>query len=755
MGCYVTDGSTTSLFTVNTNHCDVWRPSSGGVTIQFGSQYQGDANKSAVYEHPATWPIEEDKWCRDCIPYQDTMISTMTTPNGTVSSAADGAGDQGIQEVKSINGMWSSQLSIFPSDLSLEAVNSDEWFYYLFDTANHKNGIPCYLLKTTTTETTSTDPADPTATETSSETSTEKIPMDCPCDPQSTMITYTTPDDTKDSSASGLRDKYPTLWTAHTTSMSVAFEYSNPPTGPGAKTVNGIRKGDTINGWTVADIKHGSLYFNKYHIIELEGSGNDFTYNGTYTSLAGPNWAGMGISAGTSMHPIRVKAGQGIKDKAMLVGRFEFRKKEIQYMVGKVRKDMKTGWNYEIREPVMTPTILAGRIVSVTIDYPGEGYEKFYPKPEIYATPPEKYSVNPKKYRAAKFKATWNGGQLASVEVIDGGFGYSGGADAPSMGVQSADKIEVRTTWNDRDPKSNKTTEIYNKINEQLDNDQRKIVFGDQSASEITEKLQYVNQKYTSELPIDAFQEFEYDETRVREHFLEKQKSSQAAIEPVSVNPVSDAVAQYMLSSDDDKLVAQGAQYRDLFEELNEIEKFHQLESITEEKKAFYKEQKKYTVIGTFFDLPCATNDTKYILKQFKNDMREFVNANVTLSIDVGDCEGCPSMDYGAGLYAWECPCGGVTGSYAGVPSTPPVAGPSGTYPDEDETPYTSTTSTTITGPHGIGCQSWSISSKLKIFNNLTSSAETWGWAIKAFGNPYDFLCPNINTPTIEVPDLQ
>ena len=91
MACCTTDGSISgsSFGYPNTNHCDVWTPPSGGATMEFGHQFAGMSNLSAVYEHPATWPIEEDGWCRDRILYKGTIIeakSNKATAGDTIYS---------------------------------------------------------------------------------------------------------------------------------------------------------------------------------------------------------------------------------------------------------------------------------------------------------------------------------------------------------------------------------------------------------------------------------------------------------------------------------------------------------------------------------------------------------------------------------------------------------------------------------------------------------------------------------------------
>ena len=767
MACCTTDGSIggSSYGYPNTNHCDVWTPPSGGATMEFGHQFAGMSNLSAVYEHPATWPIEEDGWCRDRILYKGDIIESKS--NKATQGDIIRTGDPGTRVVVPISSSgWASYdaaLNFFPTDISFEPITSDEWFYYLFDTSNHKVGVPCWLLKTTTETQSSTTPAEgtegqpgyvPPGTDDTTTTTRTYIPLDCPCDVATTYISYTTPDDTTED---GERDGYPLMWTAHTTSMSIMYEYMNPPTGPGAKSINGIRVGDTINGWTVAEVKHSSLYWNKYHLINLTGSGQDFTYDGTYTATAGPNWAGAGTT-GQQQHQIRVKAGQGIKDKAGLFGRFEFREKEIQYMIGEIRKDFKTGWNYEIREPVLTPTITAGKLTGVTIEYGGSGYEKFYPKPALYVQPPAEYSTNRKKFRPAEIEGVWSGGTLVDVNIKYAGRGYESGDNAPNLGVHTADRIDEKTIWPETKQADNPNTQHWDKLSEAMDKESRDVIFGDFKTSELTATIAWQNEKRTTNVSTDAFIDFVYDTNRnKREHYLEKQKGSAEVLEPIAYKFMQPYISQQFLNNlefeNNASLVKLGNQYKQIEDTFNNNEFDHSVQSITEEKVARYNVQKKYTVIGSFFDLPCATEHVKYIIKQFKNDMRDRITANVTLGVTIDpDCAGCPDVSATTG-FTWECPCGGAVGSHAEAPSGSGIPAPGGTHPDG--TVYTASRGYTITGPHGPGCSDWEVSATLPIYNNLTAVVDTYGYALKAYGNPYDFMCPQINTPTVSVSSLQ
>jgi hypothetical protein len=86
-----------------------------------------------------------------------------------------------------------------------------------------------------------------------------------------------------------------------------------------------LRPNDTINGHTITRTFHTEIGEFPYHIIYLDGSGADFVKDAQYTS--------------NRAHVITAVAGYGIKDRAILVGLYEFLDKSIQFMTGDVNRD--------------------------------------------------------------------------------------------------------------------------------------------------------------------------------------------------------------------------------------------------------------------------------------------------------------------------------------------------------------------------------------------------------------------------------
>ena len=126
----------------------------------------------------------------------------------------------------------------------------------------------------------------------------------------------------------------------------------------------------------------------------------------------------------------------------------------------------------------------------------------------------------------------------------------------------------------------------------------------------------------------------------------------------------------------------------------------------------FPKEEVR-TVKGTFYDLPCASKYTKYLLRQYIPDPRVSVNLNVTLSWEPLVAKGCGDEQ--------QSGCFGTSGAPA----------------DTGNITYSSN----FSGPYGPGCKSWSASGTYKIYNDLTNSGYLFGVSCDKFGNPFDFKC--------------
>lgn len=128
------------------------------------------------------------------------------------------------------------------------------------------------------------------------------------------------------------------------------------------------------------------------------------------------------------------------------------------------------------------------------------------------------------------------------------------------------------------------------------------------------------------------------------------------------------------------------------------------------------------TQLGTFSQLPCASRYTKYLIKQYIPDKRVNSSISVTLST-TNQNSGCVQYDPQGSV---PCPC--ATSSY---PSRTEVNGSSTSFLQSILNP----------NAQGVGCQNWSISGTIQVFNNLTTSANVFATAVGANGNPFPNLC--------------
>ncbi len=126
----------------------------------------------------------------------------------------------------------------------------------------------------------------------------------------------------------------------------------------------------------------------------------------------------------------------------------------------------------------------------------------------------------------------------------------------------------------------------------------------------------------------------------------------------------------------------------------------------------FDKEEVR-TVHGSFYDLPCASAFTKYLLRQYIPDSRITANINVTMNWEPLNPRGCGDETQGG--------CFGTSGEPSGSGNI--------SY------------SSSVSGPFGEGCHAFSVNGSIKVYNDLTNSAYLFGQACDKAGNPFDFKC--------------
>jgi hypothetical protein len=161
------------------------------------------------------------------------------------------------------------------------------------------------------------------------------------------------------------------------------------------------------------------------------------------------------------------------------------------------------------------------------------------------------------------------------------------------------------------------------------------------------------------------------------------------------------------------------------------------------------------SVKGGFYNLPCATGKTKYLLQNFCPDPREHTWINVRLGVrinpdpidNIGKCTRClldnPTLVNTLNQLKSKDPNADISDAFCHV--TYPLSSIYGSF--LGYTPYTKSYlwSRSIYGTNDNaiveGIRSWEISGNLEILHDLTQETKTFVDAVNKYGNPYDFLC--------------
>ena len=144
------------------------------------------------------------------------------------------------------------------------------------------------------------------------------------------------------------------------------------------------------------------------------------------------------------------------------------------------------------------------------------------------------------------------------------------------------------------------------------------------------------------------------------------------------------------------------------------------IDAVTQEvypEETIFPATKAQANIGSFSNLPTATQFTKYIMRQYRPDSKEKELISVTLS--------CTPVNIGTSHF---------------VCNQPPVTPNSDTGEVADGEGNTTrvvniyTMGNAVQGP---GCQPWEASGTITVWHDFSKSARTVGLAAQAFGNPF------------------
>ena len=496
-----------------------------------------------------------------------------------------------------------------------------------------------------------------------------------------------------------------------------------------------LRTGDTVNGHTLTRVFHMDEGNFPYHVAYLDGNGSNFTKDTQYTS--------------NRAHQITTVAGKGIVDRAILVGKYEFSDKSMQFITADVDLSAPDIYN-TIKQPDVDLTITNGRVTGATINNGGTGWNQLKEPPDIIVTPPLIESGT-----NAEVEATFSAGVLTALDIKRGGSGYDEN-NPPKVWIRNNYKKKVETFTNDGfDPTFDQRNQeimtsfpkpglnsvdlsfmraldpvTYDRIielgitKETMDqiiteNESLRQTITDPNAPVMTqEQIQALSDAYNQMTKTSTTEtreptvEIKLDNDRRRTNILPQRKYSKGVTDELReiVSPKYDLA----FLEDNDQLDNQTKEV--LIEELDRTtkERSQSIDDITQASVpeiSNHKESFVETVQGSFTELPAASTGTKYFMTQYRADPTKETNISVTLSMN--------PVNTGCAHFSCSAPSG--TSSSSG----------------SDGQGGTVTTNYTMSGLLGPGCKAWSANGTIRMFHDLSSAALQAANAGDAYGNPY------------------
>lgn len=472
-----------------------------------------------------------------------------------------------------------------------------------------------------------------------------------------------------------------------------------------------LREGDQINGHTITNTFHTDYENFKYHVVYVDGLGNDFAKDTQYTS--------------TRDHAITVVAGYGIPDRASLIGLYEFTNKSIQYTTLSVDEDSPNVYG-EVIDPEISVTVTNGQLSSVAIVSGGSGWNTIKQTPEVVVQPP---AISTGKQ--ARVEATFSGGIMTSIKIVESGSGYSS-ADPPAIWIRNRYKKVTEVTNTGLTDEEAATIPWINSVKETNTFPEFNAQFESPDVVEALDQLRESYQEKTVTYEVDNGIMLE-DQERNRKLKINQRLFSKGAVDKLREGysfQKSDIGGNF-----ESENVTKNQEFIDSWS--GGLDHTHdsvndQLTAITQDiipEFVTYKETKVETTQRRFLDMPEASTYTKYLITQYRADSRVNTTLRVNVSSTVEE-SGCDHMYDGDPPDACPPPVPplGSTSSSTGAPD--PVTG--------NTTSTTTSYTYSVSGIHGSGCQSWSASGEILIYNNLTKATNTFADAIDAYGNPFD-----------------
>ena len=489
--------------------------------------------------------------------------------------------------------------------------------------------------------------------------------------------------------------------TTTTLTLNLKVTGVGPFTTTNANKTDVLRTGDTLNGHSILRVFHTTLESDSdfpYHVAYLDKTGSNFTKDTNYTS--------------SRNHTIKVKAGYGIADRAALIGRYEFTNKSYQYVTTSRDRNSPDVFNV-IKVPKATAILTNGVVTGFNIEDPGENLTRQYlgGDPILTISPPgggdfNEFNEFVQAGKSAQIEGNFSGGQLQSITIINGGSLYDED-DPPRVSIFNTFRQETNIIDNPGyDSKSLPRAELHiDRYPVDVDNETRQNLLD--SADSAPKELDVSSGKENVEV--------KFDPERRRADELSQSLYKQSATDPL--RPIIDKSGEYSFDYLQDSGIEPNL--RDAILEIpkrqSEVDNYilDQATQFTIPEYNNVPEVLVETAQGRVKDLPYASEDTKYVIRQYAPDTTLNAKIGVELSVELTTIGDCPTP----GL-------------------TPPV--PSSGSSTDSETGVTTSFSYTcrLTGPFGPGCQNWSAKGEITFWNDHSAASKTSIDAAQAFGNP-------------------
>ena len=311
----------------------------------------------------------------------------------------------------------------------------------------------------------------------------------------------------------------------------------------------------------------------------------------------------------------------------------------------------------------------------------------------------------------AVVKGDFTGGTLSNIEIIKPGKGYNV-VNRPQLVINNlVEKVEETT---ENAGYRSESVDEFQEILESLPEGEFKASADDlQQLEDIYGEMNQTITSVSAEMPMEIKTDPDEDVIHTRSQRLYTKDQT----DPLKETMIPEYDTNYLGRSD------LPADFKQSIADTTDAVKDNvvdHIDAITQEvypETTTFPATKVETNIGSFSNLPTATNFTKYIMRQYRPDSKEKETITVTLS--------CTPVNIGTSHFVCTRP-------------TPTPNSDTGVITDDDgnttQTTQVYTMGQTIQGP---GCQEWEASGIITVWHDFSKSARTVGLAAEAFGNPF------------------